>query len=604
MPLSKGQKNQHLKRLRLKKNHSKQIPLYRMRLVFSILCIGILSLFMRMAWLQVFQSDSLQARARSFQTQRTQPLGKRRSIVDRNGKLIALDEERFRIWAHPKYFNFPGDGPSLIRTPSEVARKLSAFLPFSEFELIKLLSTQLSGVRLAENLDPQVAKEIKKLGISGIDLEPYPQRIYPQGTLFANVVGFLNQERVPQAGLEQSLNQQLLQKESVRTLRTGADGTPLPNDLAPGVFHDDDLLLQLTLDARLQQLATNVLQKQVFKWKAKKGVAVVMDVNTGEILALASTPTYDPNEYWDYSPELFKEWSVQDLFEPGSTFKPINMALALQEGVIKPDGKVNDTGKVNVGGWSIFNHDDQANGLISFPRVLQVSSNVGMVKVMGRLKSSTYWEWLNRLGIDIKPETDLPGAVAGHLKKKDQFISRPIESATASYGQGFSLTPLKLIQLHAVLANGGYLVRPHITKGFRSGKKFLPSPQERARQLLRPEVTQTVLSWMESVVEQGSGIGVLTPGYRIGGKTGTAQKVVNGIYQQGVKICSFVANLPVEKPQFVVLVVVDEPKGEHAYGSTVAVPVAKEIIDGLLVLQKIPPSDNNLRLQPAMKPGI
>ena len=428
------------------------------------------------------------------------------------------------------------------------------------------------------------------LGISGIDLEPYPYRVYPQGSLFANVVGFLNQERQPQAGLEQSRDDDLQRHEQARSLRRGADGTPLPDNLAPGVFFGDDLRLQLTLDARLQELAAKALSAQVKTWKAKKGVAIVMDVTNGELMALASTPTYDANRYWDFNPERFREWSVQDLYEPGSTFKPINLALALQEGVIQPNETVYDSGALTIGGWPIRNHDRKGNGVVDFATVLQVSSNVGMVQAMRKMRPSNYWDWLSRLGLDAKPDTDLPGAVAGQLKTKEQFTTQPIEPATAAFGQGFSLTPLKLVQLHALIANGGRLVSPHITRGLRAGHALAPSGERMGQPLLRPEVTRTVLNWMESVVEKGSGKGVRTPGYRIGGKTGTAQKAVNGVYVPGALICSFVATLPIEDPRYVVLVVVDEPQGEHAYGSTVALPVAKSIIDGLLVIEKIPPS--------------
>ena len=209
---------------------------------------------------------------------------------------------------------------------------------------------------------------------------------------------------------------------------------------------------------------------------------------------------------------------------------------------------------------------------------------------MRNLPSSTYWDWLSRLGLDARPDTDLPGAVAGQLKTKEQFTTQPIEPATASFGQGFSLTPLKLVQLHALLANGGRLVSPHITRGLRAGDALAPPGSRQGKPLLKPEVTRTVMAWMESVVEKGSGKGVKTPGYRIGGKTGTAQKALNGVYVPGALICSFVATLPVDDPRYVVLVVVDEPKGDNAYGSTVALPVAKSIIDGLLVIEKIPPS--------------
>ena len=578
------------KRLRTRVVPLAKVPTRRLWIVFLILCTGLVGLVGRMAWLQVVQTGELESRARRLQTQTSATLGQRRPIVDRTGRLVAMDEVRFRLWAHPRYFNLPGDAPGLVRPPEDVVDLLASPLAQPSPQLLKQLGQRRSGVKLAEGLDPETAERIRSLGISGLDLEAYPQRVYPQGDLFANVVGFLNDERVAQAGLEQSRNAELLRHEQSRRLRRGADGTPLPDDLAPGAFYGDDLRLQLTLDARLQELAVQALAAQVAKWKAKKGAAIVMDATNGELLVLASTPTYDPNRYWRFSPARFREWSVQDLYEPGSTFKPINLALALQENAISPSDRVNDVGQLTIGGWPINNHDKKANGLVDFATVLQVSSNVGMVQAMRRLDNNTYWDWMNRLGIDRRPDTDLPGAVAGQLKTKEQFITHPIEPATTAFGQGFSLTPLKLVQLHGVLANGGRLVSPHITRGFRSGDALAPAADPSGQPLLKPEVTRTVMAWMESVVDKGSGKGVKTPGYRIGGKTGTAQKALNGIYLPGAKICSFVATLPVEDPRYVVLVVVDEPQGAHAYGSTVAVPVAKQIIDALLIVEKISPS--------------
>ena len=566
------------------------VPVGRMRWVFALLCLGLFGLMGRMAWLQLFQAQALEARARSVQTQRTQPLGIRRPIVDRTGRIIALDEERYRLWLHPRYFNLPGDDPVLIRPPADVADRLAPLLSIPSTKILKQIGDRPSGIKLLEGLDPETAAAVRATGISGVDLESYLHRVYPQGELFANVVGFLNQERVPQAGLEQSRHDDLQRHELARSLRRGADGTPLPDNLDAGVFFGDDLRLQLTLDARLQALAAKALSAQVKKWNAKKGVAIVMDVTNGELLALASGPTYDPNRYWDFSSARFREWSVQDLYEPGSTFKPINLAIALQEGAIKANGQVYDNGMIKVGGWPINNHDRKVNGVIDFATVLQVSSNVGMVQAMRRLPADSYWDWLSRLRLDARPDTDLPGAIAGQLKSKEQFTKQPIEPATASFGQGFSLTPLKLVQLHALLANGGRLVSPHITRGLRAGNALASAGTRQGQQLLKPEVTRTVLAWMESVVEKGSGKGVRTPGYRIGGKTGTAQKALNGVYVPGALICSFVATLPIEDPRYVVLVVVDEPQGGNAYGSTVALPVAKSIIDGLLVIEKIPPS--------------
>lgn len=569
--------------------HFRPISNGRLLAVYLMLSAGLIGLAGRLAWLQVVDSANLRTRARDIQTQTIAPLGTRRTIVDRSGRLVALDEERFTLWAHPRYFNFPGDDPNTVRMPDDVAKALAGPLSRPPGELLASLTGRKSGVKLATDLDPDTASAIKELGISGIDLQAYPQRIYPQGELFSNVVGFLNLERVPQAGLEQSRDRDLLRQETALTMRRGADGTPLPDGLKPGDLYDDDLRLQLTLDSRLQEVAQRALAEQVSKWKASRGVALVMDVNNGEMLALASNPSYDPNRFWDFNPGLFREWSVQDLYEPGSTFKPINLALALQEKAISPTDTVDDVGQLTIGGWPIFNHDRRANGTIDFATLLQVSSNVGMVRTMARVKPERYWQWLRRIGIDSVPDTDLPGAVAGQLKSRQEFLSGPIEPATAAFGQGLSLTPLKLLQLHAMLANGGRLVSPHITYGLRSGDALAASAEPAGIQLLDPKVTRTVMEWMESVVDKGSGKGIRIPGYRIGGKTGTAQKARNGIYIPGARICSFVAVLPVENPRYVVLVVVDEPKGGNAYGSTVAVPVARRIVESLLVIEKVPP---------------
>jgi len=563
----------------------------RLLAVYVLLVAALFGLAGRLAWLQVVQGDRLQARARAIQTHTVPPLRQRRTIVDRMGRLVALDEERFTLWAHPRYFNLPGDDPQTVRPAGDVATRLATVLAQPRQKLLDLIGNRRSGVKLATDLDADTAQRVRDLGISGLDLEAYPQRVYPQGSLFANVVGFLNLERVPQAGLEQSRDSDLRRQETTFTMRRGADGTPLPDGIRAGSLYGDDLRLQLTLDARLQQMAQTALSRQVKQWNAKRGAALVMDARSGEMLALVSTPTYDPNRFWSYNPGLFREWSVQDLYEPGSTFKPINLALALQEKAIQPNGRVNDVGQLSIGGWPIFNNDHSAHGVIDFPTVLQVSSNVGMVEAMSRMKRDRFWTWLHTLGIDEMPDTDLPGAVAGQLKSRSQFVGAAIEPAVAAFGQGFSLTPLKLIQLHALLANGGRLVSPHITRGLRSGDALAGSNGGSGVQLLDPKVTRTVVNWMETVVQSGTGKGMRIPGYRIGGKTGTAQKAHNGVYIPGARITSFVAVLPVNDPRYVVLVVVDEPQGGNAYGSTVALPVARQIVEALLVIEKIPPSE-------------
>tara|TARA_Y100001968_G_C19427688_1_gene755285 strand:+ start:847 stop:2547 length:1701 start_codon:yes stop_codon:yes gene_type:complete len=555
-----------------------------MKSIYFFALFILLALLGRVINLQLFSSAALKSKARNIHLSKISALKIRRSIVDRNNRLIAYDKPLYRLWAHPKYFNFPGDPSNKLRTIDEVVSKLSPILNVDKNELIAKFENQNIGVKLFDNLTEDQAINVRKLYISGLDLEIHSKRFYPQSDLFSNIVGFVNDDKNGSSGLELHLDKKIRILKKSNILKKGADGTPLPDISGPNDFLEDDKKIVLTLDSRLQKVAFNVLSKQVKEWRAKKGFALVMNVKNGEILSLVSSPSFDPNKFWEYDHSLFKGWYSQDLFEPGSTFKPINLALALEEKVIKENGYVQDNGKINVGGWTLSNWNEKGNGFISYPKVLQVSSNVGMVKIMQRLSPSKYWERLNKLGIDRKIKTDLVDSTPGYLKNKDIFVNQPIEQAVASFGKGFSISPLKLAQLHASLANGGYEITPHVTYNFKKDISNYPK-----RRLFSYEVSQIILEWMESVVNEGSGIGAKIDGYRIGGKTGTSQKAINGIYTQE-KACSFVATLPIDDPEYLVLVVVDGPSKSFAYGSTVAVPVAKEIIESLIVLEKIPPS--------------
>ena len=555
----------------------------RFKLLYIFNLLVILSLFGRLVKLQVFDATDLQKKARLIQSSKTTSFKKRRSIVDRNNRLIAYDKPLYKLWAHPKYFNFPGDSIKRVRSIEEVAKKLSPILELKDEIILEKFNNKINGIKLLDKISEEKAEKIKNLQISGLDLFKYSQRYYPQGELYSNLVGFVNDENIASAGLELHLDNQIKVFNKSNLIKRGGDGTPLPDNSSPGDFISDYNSLGLTIDSKLQKASFNALTKQVNKWKAKRGFAIVMDVNNGQILSLATAPSYDPNKFWQYDSEFFKGWYSQDLFEPGSTFKPINLALALEEKVIQKDGLVEDIGKINVGGWTLFNWDKKGNGYIDYPKVLQVSSNVGMVKIMQNLDPTIYWDWLKNLGINKNLETDLFESTAGQLKRKDLFVNQSIEPAVTSFGKGFSISPLKLVQLHAALANGGFEVTPHVTSTFK--ERFNKNPK---KQFFSQEVSKTVLEWMESVVDKGSGSGVKIEGYRIAGKTGTSQKALNGSYTSK-KVCSFVATLPVNDPKYAVLVVVDEPSKSYAYGSTVAVPVAKEIIESLIVIEKIPP---------------
>jgi len=318
----------------------------RFKVLYLFNLIIILCLFGRLVKLQVFNASDLEREARLSQSSKTNSLKNRRSIVDRNNRLIAYDKPLYKLWAHPKYFNFPGDSINRIRGIEEVAKKLSPILDIKDEILLGKFNNKISGIKLFDKISEEKAEKIKNLQISGIDLFKYSQRYYPQGKLYSNLVGFVNDENIASAGLELHLDNEIKVFNKSNLKKRGGDGTPLPDNSAPGDFVSDYKSLGLTVDSKLQKASFSALSKQVSKWKAKKGFAIVMDVNNGRILSLVTVPSYDPNKFWQYDSRLFRGWYSQDLFEPGSTFKPINLALAIEEKVIQIDGVVEDIGKI------------------------------------------------------------------------------------------------------------------------------------------------------------------------------------------------------------------------------------------------------------------
>ena len=315
-----------------------------------------------------------------------------------------------------------------------------------------------------------------------------------------------------------------------------------------------------------------------------------MDATDGSILSLVSEPSYNPNKYYNYDVTLFKNWAVTDVYEPGSTFKPINVALALEVGAIEEDSVFYDTGRIRFDRWSIFNSGG-GGGARTVTQIIQHSSNIGMVKIVEEMPRAVFYDGLKRLELDSITGTDLPFEAANILKGRNQFLMVPVEAATTAFGQGFSLTPLKLAQLHAALANGGKLVTPHVVRGLFDSKKqpYWQLPMREPKQVFSVDTTRKVLAMMEKVVESGTGKRARLPGYRIAGKTGTTQKASDtGGYSDDARITSFVGILPMESPRYVVLAVIDEPiKGT---GGKVAAPVVKSVIKSLINIEQIPPS--------------
>ncbi|MGK7931114.1 MAG: peptidoglycan D,D-transpeptidase FtsI family protein [Microcystaceae cyanobacterium] len=560
------------------------LPKFRLVAVWLVLAMGILGLGWKAYQLQVVQAEDLKKRARSQQMTILRPFIPRRSIIDSNDNVVAVDRVVYSLFVHPKLFK---------QSKEEIAAKVAPLLKETTTSaLIERFNQQASGIRIAYGLTEAEAKALRSLSLDGLELIEHYARVYPHEEVMAGIVGYVDRDRNGQAGIERSQTKLLERENTQLTIRRSGNGMIMPAELPRNLLKSNDWRLQLTLDIRLQRAARTALKQQLEKFKAKRGAVIVMDATDGSLLALVCEPTYNPNEYHKYDVSLFRNWAVSDLYEPGSTFKPINVAIALDAGVIQPNSTIYDSGSVTVDTWPIGNASKTGYGALSIARILQTSSNVAMVHMMRRLTKKDYYNRLRELGLRDKVGIDLPGEVAGHLKNEQIFTERNIEVATASFGQGFSLTPLKLVQLHGALANGGKLVTPHVTKGLVDGEGNVHwQANHEVKQVFSPESSLKVVQMMETVVSQGTGKPAKIANYRIGGKTGTAQKAApRGGYLPNARITSFVSILPVDKPRYVVLAVVDEPQGDDAYGSTVAAPIAKQVMDSLISLQGIPPS--------------
>jgi cell division protein FtsI (penicillin-binding protein 3) len=570
----------------------------RLLIVWGLLVLACLGLLIKLFTIQIVDGAKLSQEAQRRQQVSQRSSVPRRPIVDRYGDIIAADQASYTIYAHPKMFKKGKDKLS----NKDVATALSPILQVSSQELLTKFEKHNTGILLGRRLTQEVRDQIATMKNDGIEIQQSLQdyrRIYPQDEVAAEVLGYVDFNYKAQAGVERS-QESLIERQmrEFRISKTGGSGGTLPDYATEEFLHHDDLKLKLTIDMRLQRVARKSLRQQILKWKALRGTVIIMDAQTGAIRSMVTEPTFNPNKFNDpkYPPSVFRNWAIADLYEPGSTFKPLNVAIALENKVITPATLFNDTGSVTIGPHTIRNSDKRGHGPITAAQVLQYSSNVGMVEMMRHLQPEIYYSWLERLELGRKVGIDLPFEAQGTLKDRNQFLKSPIEPATTAFGQGLSMTPIQLVTMTGALANGGKLVRPYVVEGLfdsngvRQDVDNRPSP----RQIFSPENTEEVLKMMQSVVETGTGGNAKISGFDVAGKTGTAQKASKtGGYQKEAKITSFIGVLPVSGPRrYVIFAAVDEPtaKGE-AFGGTVAAPIVKDVMDALILQEKIVPVD-------------
>ncbi len=589
--------------------------------------LGVLGLLLRLIWLQAIDSPNLTQKAQARQSVTVRPFVPRRTIVDRLNNQVAIDRPSYTLYVRPRKFSerltgkgFPKGGLERKIEPLEMAQRLAPILGQDVQKLTEKFQNAKISVLIATGLQEDIGNRIRVLNFEGVDLQQSDldyTRFYPQENAMAEILGYVGfddqgKNRQAKAGIEYS--QSLLLKREVKSyqLTRTKKGEILPDRVTPDYLYTDDLRLRLTVDLRLQRASRQILKQQMEEWGAKRGTVIVMDADTGALRSLVVEPTYDPNHVSksliDYKQKsgknqeqatsLLQNWAVTEPCEPGSTFKPIAVAIALENGVIKPSTIINDPGFVipYKGEQPIKNSHLEKYGNIDIAKVIEVSSNVGMVKIMQRLKPDAYYNWMQRIGLGQKYGIDLPTEGQGAILPREKFEKLPVDRANNSFGQGFTLTPMQLVTLNASLANGGKLVTPHVVEGLfdsagvRKDKPTVPAPT----QIFSPATAESVLKMMETVVTNGSGKLAQIPGYRIAGKTGTAQQAVNGSYRDKTqKITSFIGILPVDaKRRYIVFAAVDRPKGlEKALGSTVAAPIVKSVMESLISIEEIRPSD-------------
>jgi len=559
----------------------------RLMLVWLVLVVSLGGLTVNLFRLQILEGDRLQEMARAQQQVAVKSFTPRHAITDRQGTVLALDQPIYDLYVHPILFKV---------NPSEIAAKLAPLLDQQVEDVLLAFEQAESGIRLAERLDPSVADEIQELALDGVDLDPQQRRYYPYANLFSHLIGYVNVDQEGQVGVEAVYQDRLVGNQELLELSRTGQGDVLPESLSSAGIQQEMLTLKLTLDSQLQQMAQQRLLAQLEQYDTDKGLVMVMDVEDGSILAMVTEPSFDPNEYFEADPETFRNWSVSSAMEPGSTFKPINLAIALENDVIQPTETFYDGGFIHIGPWLIKNSDFDSyggHGQVSVADILKLSSNVGMIQIMQRLSRAKYYRWLERIGVEQQSGIDLPAEGVGRLKSFNDFTRSYVESATASFGQGISITPLQLLQFQAAIANGGKLVTPHVAEGLydSEGNMRWQAQHAKPQVVFGEETAEQVLSMMELVVEEGTGRSAQIPSYRIAGKTGTAQKAsTRGGYDASARVTSFVGIFPVENPQYVVLVTVDEPKGGNLFGSTVAAPVVKSVMEYMIASEAMPPS--------------
>ena len=565
----------------------------RIALFLSILLLLIVVLGVRIAWVQFVDgkrmTDKTEIQLRENKTLHS-PRG---TIFDRNGRELAVSGMTKSLYANP----------SEIKEPDQIAGVLASLLEMKPEDIKEKLVLGGQFIWIKRMIEPNVAQNIqaviKEYDMKGLAFLEESKRYYPNDTLAAQVLGFVGTDDIGLDGLEMTLDKKIKGTLFEQNIDTDSHGIPIFKSIFTFVPPKQGKHIYTTLDTNIQFIVEQNLDKAVASTGARAATVIVMNPHTGEILAMANRPTYNPNQFYKYSGNEWKNRAVAYNYEPGSTFKTIVAAAALQEGKVYPEERIFDHGYVEVSGRRIQNWNGESYGNISFLDILKYSINTGFVQVGMRLGANKLTEYARSFGFGSATGIELPGEEEGLLFDPKEM--RDSDIATMSIGQSIAVTPLQLVAAVGAIANDGVLLKPHIVKEIRNADGSIDSvaSTQTLRQVISPETARVLGDMMEKEVSEGGGNKAAVKGYHFGGKTGTAEKLKEdgSGYSAGRYVASFVGFGPVEDAQVVILVVLDDPQGIY-YGGQIAAPVASEIMAQIMRYLNIPPQIMTTNLIP------
>ncbi len=553
-----------------------KLPVWRSRLVLFFLFAAFVALIVRALWLQGMSTEFLQKQGAARYARTLELSATRGKIIDRHGQVLASSVPVKAIWASSE---------SVLEAPQEKILQLAALLDMSEQELRKKLVLDRQFVYLKRQAEQPLVDKVLALNIQGVKTEKEYKRFYPEGEVMAHVVGFTNVEDKGQEGIELASEKSLAGKTGSRRVIKDRLGRVVEDIESVRPPHDGKDM-KLSVDSKIQYIAYTHLKDAVEKFKAKAGGAVVLNVQTGEILALVNLPTYNPNDRSVLTGAQLRNRVITDTFEPGSTMKPFPIALALDTGRVKPDTLIETApGHMTIGSATI--HDAHKQGTLTVAGVIQKSSNIGTAKMALQMPPQEMWEMFATLGFGQQPDIGFPGAVAGRMRNYKTW--KPIEQATMSYGHGLSVSLLQIARAYMIFARKGDMIPLTFQQS---------TAMPVGTQVISEKTAMQMREMLESVTQPGgTATQARVPGYRVAGKTGTAHKIEHGKYVNKY-IGDFVGFAPVSNPRIIVAVMIDEPSGGVYYGGSVAGPVFAAITANVLRSMNVVPDSSVMNIIP------